>query len=86
MGGKCPRSPPQICLYIRIVSLATELKKGKKMEIFSKRIFGWCKDRQQSKTYVLRVAFQFLIYIVDDFVTPSPIVIGQVTPILAHTS
>lgn len=44
-------SPPNMCLYLRIVSLATELKKGgKKKEIFSQRIYGWCKDRKQWKT------------------------------------
>jgi hypothetical protein len=43
VGGTCP---PNIFLAKNRV-LATQLKRDKsKVEIFSERLFGWCKDRK----------------------------------------
>ena len=42
-GARGANALSNIFIYLSVIFLATELK-NKEVEIFSKRLFGWCKD------------------------------------------
>jgi len=75
----------QCFVYLRIVFLAIELKRGKKTNIISKRLFGWC--IQKTKNFVFFMACrieasQWPVYKGREVLQIlPPNVVSQVTPV-----